>query len=105
MHIFAPTKTGLVYWAFHALIWGNLVFYVSAWLTVVFQCVPQTKIWDPEHHAGHCINIHTAYAATGAFNVVSDLLMLLLPMFAIWHLHMEPKRKLGVAAVFATGTM
>ena len=105
MHIFTPTKTGLVFWAVHALIWGNLVFYVSVWLTTIFECVPQAKIWNPEKGDGHCINVNVAYAATGAVNVVSDLLILLLPMLAIWRLQMAPKRKLGVSAVFATGLM
>lgn len=105
MHIFAPTKTGVIYWAVHSLIWGNLVFYISVCLTTIFECIPQAKIWNPELQTGHCINFNVAYAATGAVNVVSDILISLLPMLEIRRLQLAPNRKLGVAAVFATGVI
>jgi len=98
-------RTGFIYWAAHALIWGNLAFYISVFFTTVLQCVPQDKIWDPEHIGGHCINFNIAYIATGAVNVLSDFLILILPLLAIWRLHLALARKLGISAVFATGLM
>lgn len=105
MHIFAPTRRGIIYRSIHGLIWGNLIFYCSAWLATLLECIPTAKIWEPERKDGRCININVAYTATGAINVVSDLLILLLPMLAIWRLQMAAKRKLGIAAVFATGLL
>ena len=102
-HIFTPTRTGGIHWAIQGLIWGNLIFYVTVWLTIIFQCVPQVKIWDPRHKGGHCINFGTAALVTGSVNVISDFLILLLPLVAIRRLRMAPKRKLGILAVFATG--
>ena len=92
-----------MYRAIHFLIWGNLAFYVSTWLVIIFQCVPQKKIWYPEHKGGHCISFYVSAAASGSVNVVSDFLILLLPLVAIRRLRMAPKRKVGVSAVFATG--
>lgn len=105
MHIFVPTRTGAIYWAILALMWGNTAFYGAVWLITIFECVPQADIWNPQSTERRCIDFNAAYVVTGAANVLSDLLILLLPMLAIWRLQMEPKRKLGVAAVFATGFM
>ena len=103
MHIFTPTKTGPIFWAIHVLIWGNFVFYLCTWVSVIAECVPSSKIWHPERVDGHCININASYAATGSINVISDFLILLLPFIAIARLQMNLKRKFGIAAVFATG--
>ena len=105
IHIFAPTRIGSVYRAIQILIWGNLAFYISTWFTIIFQCVPQDKIWNPEHKGGRCINFDVAALATGSVNVVSDCLILLLPLVAIWRLHMAQRRKVGISAVFATGLL
>lgn len=42
---------------------------------------------------------------SGTVNVFSDLLNITLPLWAIWHLQMAPKRKAGVSAVFTTGLL
>ena len=105
MRIFAPARRGSIYWTIHVLVWANLMFYVSAFITILFQCIPQDKIWNPEREGGHCINYYVATIATGSVNVVSDILILLLPMFVIWRLRMGSNQKLGVSAVFATGLL
>lgn len=105
MHIFAPLRTGLIYWCVHALVWGNLAFYTSVLFMTIFRCIPQDKIWNPEHVGGQCIDFNVAYLASGAVNIISDFLILLLPMLAIWRLQLASKRKLGISAVFATGLL
>ena len=105
MYIFTPSKSGVIYWAIHALIWGNLAAHGSAMIAFIVECIPEEKIWNPLYHGGHCINRIDVLVATGAINVASDILIFLLPLWAILQLHMAPKRKLGVTAVFATGVM
>lgn len=97
-------KAGPVYWACHALIWGNLVFYVCILFVIIFECHPIHEVWDL-FYEGHCIDRNAVLVATGAVNVFSDLLNLLLPIWATWHLQMAPKRKAGIIAVFATGVL
>ena len=86
----------------HALIWGNLIFYVIAFLITILQCIPPNLNWDPDRAAKRCINFNVAYIVTGAVNVLSDSLILLLPMIAISRLHLAPLRKCGIFAVFGT---
>ena len=54
---------------------------------------------------GHCINAQGLLLAISAINVLSDLLALILPIAAIWHLQMDVKRKIGSTLVFAIGVM
>ena len=104
IRIFTPMKSGPVYWACHTLIWSNLLFYISILLILIFECHPIDKLWKPSNN-GYCINRNTVLIASGGVNVFSDLLNLLLPLWAIWHLQMAPKRKLGISAIFATGSL
>ncbi len=39
------------------------------------------------------------------FNLVSDILILSLPVFGLWPLQMDIKRKVALAAVFTLGTL
>lgn len=105
INIFTPMKSGPVYWACHILIWGNLVFYIAILFTIVFECYPIHYVWDFLHYEGHCIDRNVVLVATGAVNVFSDLLNILLPAWATWHLQMAPKRKAGIIAIFATGIL
>lgn len=41
----------------------------------------------------------------GAFNVVSDLYLILLPLPAVWSLNLPLPKKLGVLTIFLTGSM
>ena len=104
-HIFTPTKKpAIVYWSIHALIWGNFLFYFADTLVVILQCRPRAKIWNfllP----GTCLNGTANFIVTGSWNVLSDSLILALPLYAIWQLKMPLKRKVSVGAVFATGLL
>ena len=105
MRIFAPTKSGMFYWVIHVLIWANLGIYITSTFLIIFQCVPQKDIWNPSYHGKNCNPLGSALMTPGAFNVISDILVLLLPIWATLHLHMTTKNMLGIVAVFATGLM
>ncbi|CAF9934880.1 hypothetical protein IMSHALPRED_009873 [Imshaugia aleurites] len=100
--LFVAHKRNFVFYGVHVLIWTNMVFYLIETFLEIFACTPREKIWNPLT-PGHCIGIENNYIAIGAWNVLSDFLILILPMVAIWNLQMANARKIGVAAVFATG--
>ncbi len=104
IRIFSPMKSGPVYWACHTLIWGNLVFYITILFTLIFECHPIDEVWNP-YFAGHCMDRNLVLIVSGAVNVFSDLLNLLLPIWATWQLQMAPKRKAGITAIFAIGLL
>lgn len=104
IRIFAPEKSGGVYWACHILIWGNLAFYVSTFLAVLFECYPMWEAWNASSD-GYCVDRSMLLVASSAVNMLSDLLNLLLPVWATWHSQTTPKGKAGVVAIFATGSL
>lgn len=104
IRIFTPMKSGFVYWACHTLIWGNLAFYISIFLSILFECYPIWEVWNPAYE-GHCINRNLLLVVSNAVNILSDFLNLLLPIWATWHLQMASKRKAGITAIFATGLL
>ena len=104
IRIFTPAKSGPVYWACQTLIWGNLMFYVATFLTILLECHPIKEAWNPRA-AGSCIDRNMILIVSGAVNAFVDLLNLLLPVWAIWQLQMAPRRKIGITAIFATGLL
>lgn len=41
----------------------------------------------------------------GPFNLLSDLYLLLLPLPAVWQLHLPLRKRLGIAGIFMTGSL
>ena len=98
------TKKDFIYWSFQLMIIINSAFYVAGFFTQIFACAPREKIWNPLLPGG-CKNEAVSDLVAAVFNCASDVLMLLLPLYAIWRLKIALKTKLGVCAVFATGAL
>ena len=104
IHIFAPARERATYYVCQIMIWFNSLFYISTMLVVIFQCNPRAKFWEPTL-PGHCINIEAVDNAAAAINVLSDVVLLLLPITCTWQLQMPSRSKIGVSAVFTTGIL
>ncbi|KAE8157854.1 hypothetical protein BDV40DRAFT_304749 [Aspergillus tamarii] len=103
LRVFAPSFKGITYLLIQLLIWLNFLFYFADTILKIFECTPRSKIWD-EHVPGHCININGPILAASIFNVVSDFLILLLPIVCVWRLQMTFKKKICTSAVFVAGS-
>lgn len=95
---------GTKFWSIQIFICVNMFYYLARFFISIFQCNPRAKIWNPTL-PGHCLNYQAYIFATGIFNVMSDILMLLFPLLCTWNLHMSFKRKLEVSAVFLVGNL
>jgi hypothetical protein len=80
-----------------AMWWGAVM------LVTVFQCIPVHKMWDLAT-PGHCVNANVFYISTnGVPNIVTDVLILLLPMYELYKLHVSRAQKIAIAASFLAG--
>jgi len=83
--------------------WATLlclaVFYTVGFFVVVFACTPRKKYWNPLIQ-GTCRNTAFLNNATGVYNVLTDIIIVLLPQHEIWKLHMSARKKLAVSVVF-----
>ena len=73
-------------------------------ITLIFGCTPIPKYWKPDE-PGHCITLVRADHAYGSMNVVSDVLLFLLPLPMVWQLNLTTKEKLGVFVIFMGGIL
>ena len=102
--IFHGTTRDSVHWLSISLMVLDVTYYIASAISEIAQCVPREKIWNPLL-PGTCINNNTKVVVDGAFNFTIDLLIFMLPIYAILRLKMVIKRKLGICAIFATGLL
>ncbi|KAJ4983122.1 hypothetical protein SVAN01_11386 [Stagonosporopsis vannaccii] len=83
---------------------GLLVTFLIIFFDILFQCYPYDKRWstDPAYQCDP--KAATAnYWITILFNIISDAIIISLPITMVMRLQMKLKQKLGVAAIFALG--
>ena len=84
-----------------------VLFFVTGYLssniiTLIFGCTPIPKYWKPDE-PGHCIDLVQADYTYGSMNVISDVLLFLLPLPMVWQLRLSPRERLGLVLVFMSG--
>lgn len=103
--IFIPDssrRTG-VWWAIWFVFWWNLLYTVALVLAVTTNCVRKGAKLAAKGQ--ECVKQPVVVLGATVINVVSDLMILIIPIVAIWGLQMGKKKKLRVLAVFAVGLM
>ncbi|KAI1656045.1 hypothetical protein F4813DRAFT_365112 [Daldinia decipiens] len=79
-----------------------IMFYTAINIVKIWECVPREKILN-DKIPGSCINTPILLNTSGIFNTVTDLIILLLPVRAVWGLNMSPREKVAVVLVFTFG--
>ena len=105
VRIFVPTRQGnaLMFWCTTALMLLNVIFYIIEFFLNIMQCSPRARLWNREL-PGTCIG-SSNIVFTAGFNVISDVIILVLPLAKVWRLQMSMRRKLGISLIFSTGVM
>lgn len=75
---------------------------VSGVLTTLLICQPIERNWYI-HTPGHCGSLKTAYGLYGIMNLITDVLVLALPIPSLVGLKLPALRKCGLVATFAVG--
>jgi len=78
------------------------LFAFSTVIAGVFQCVPVDKAWN-KGKKGHCYNLVDAWYSNAVFSIVTDFLILFLPMHMVYKLQRDKREKLLLYAVFGLG--
>ena len=66
-------------------------------------CHPFEFFWDKTIPGGHCFDIAAAYRYISVPNLVTDLCVLILPIYGIWHLNLKTASKFGLSITFLMG--
>ncbi|MCJ1371597.1 hypothetical protein MMC20_002816 [Loxospora ochrophaea] len=91
-----------IYWAIWFVFWWNLLYALALVITVLTECVGKEEI---EARGGECINTYAVLIGASAINMISDLMIMVIPIAAVWNLHMLPPQKIRLSAVFAIGSL
>ncbi|KAF2228421.1 hypothetical protein EV356DRAFT_581600 [Viridothelium virens] len=103
VNIFAPGRS-IKFWFLQVLIFVNTSFQVAAFFITLFQCSPRAKAWNSTI-PGSCVKFKDWIIVTGVYNIASDAIMLIFPIFCIWTLQMSTSRKWGVSGIFFVGVL
>lgn len=80
-------------------LWGYGVCLVAA-----FTCIPFRKMWDPTIPGG-CINLAHFYYGLQIPNIVTDAVIIAMPMKMVANLHISKIRKTVLSGIFALGIL
>lgn len=78
---------------------------VSVILALIFACKPIAKAWDATITGGSCINRGGLYLTIAITNIITDLILLILPIPLVWRLQMPRIQKLGLIVIFIIGSL
>ncbi|KAL9014981.1 MAG: hypothetical protein Q9173_000377 [Seirophora scorigena] len=79
-----------------------LMFYARVFRTVrAYRIAIWTELGPT--HPGHCLNREANFWGAALPNVLTDLILLILPMPMLWHVQTTVRRKIGLFGVFAAG--
>lgn len=100
---FALTRT------FRVLCWGTIildtVFFLICFVVTITQCRPLHKMWDlTGTEPGSCINTTAFFYSTSAFNIITDIFILLLPIPTLRSINRPKREKIALFLIFGAGT-
>lgn len=96
--------------AFQISVKATLVLIVGAYtgifFSLLFACRPIAASWDPLLAGiAQCVNRGAIYITTAIIGIVTDVILLCLPIPTIWKLQMPLKQKIGLTGIFIIGSM
>lgn len=104
--IFSPVRLASI--LIFSSITFTLVFYVSMMVAFIVAVVPRSVDYDaplPATDAERALRLSPPLAATcGIVGFLIDFYILILPLVFIWDSNIPVKRKVGISAIFITGS-
>lgn len=94
-----------MYYGGWGIIAAMFMFYSADIPLTLMICNPREKIWNEYYVGGSCMNYNALVMASAAFNILSDLFILLLPVRSILKLRIKSSKKAAIVALFATGLL
>lgn len=93
------TKWTPIWWSIWLCFWYNILYAIALVIAEATECAGRThKAVDEQ-----CINEYALLICASAVNVSSDIMILIIPIAAIWGLHMPSHKKWKISAIFLIG--
>jgi hypothetical protein len=79
------------------------VAYVPIQLIKIFVCVPIQSFWDPSVRPTRCLSQAKAFIFDLSLAILTDTIILIIPIVLIWNLSMPLTQRLKIAAMLSAG--
>ena len=80
-------------------------FTIGSTMSTILQCIPINASWDKSIDNPTCTNSAVFWVAFAVINIVTDALILFLPVREVLHLHLHRREKFGLLALFSLGML
>ncbi|PGH20343.1 hypothetical protein AJ80_03611 [Polytolypa hystricis UAMH7299] len=78
-------------------------YWLGSTLQIFLTCRPFAFNWDPTIPGGSCANQNVAFSTIGAFNLLTDLMIIALPLHFVYRLQMSLATKIALYGIFCVG--
>jgi hypothetical protein len=95
------TERGIA-WALFAVI---IATFISFFVATCAQCTPFTYLWDKSIPGGRCFDTVAFAYSSSVPNIVTDLVVVFLPIRTVLELKVSTARKIGLMLIFLTGSV
>lgn len=101
LRIFPQPKFRKWIWVCMGLVAG---YWLGSMLQIFLICTPFEMNWNPAI-PGHCASYNVAFVTIGIFNMITDLIIMLLPIPFLRKIQMAIGIKIGLVAIFSIGLL
>ena len=89
----------------YVLIGVIAIWWITAVLISILNCTPISYNWDRTQPGRHGLDARKFVIAVGIPNIVTDGIMLLLPLPVIWQMKLQFKKKMALSAILSFGIL
>ncbi|KAF2108115.1 hypothetical protein BDV96DRAFT_531169 [Lophiotrema nucula] len=110
LRLFAPSRSlnKFMYYGAWSTIVACFCFYTVQMFWTLFYCKPRETIWNKALEFagnGKCQDHGRIVISQGFFSIISDVVILLLPVHSLWQLQVPLGRKIEITLLFSTGLL
>ncbi|KAK0513519.1 hypothetical protein JMJ35_004505 [Cladonia borealis] len=91
-----------IWWSIWFVFWLNFLYAIAFVLAVALQCAGKAALVAV---GKDCVDEYAFVICASVINVTTDIMILIIPIVAVWGLHMAAEKKWRLTAVFAVGTL
>lgn len=101
--LFLPKKSIRV--VIHILMGVLIAQTVANLVAASVVCIPFAANWEPTLPGAVCMNKEALFIWSSLPNIVTDVVMLILPIPVVWNLQTTTRLKVGLTVTFAVGSL
>lgn len=91
-------------WSIYVTMFIDVGSSAAIFFSAIFVCKPIAMGWDITITTGHCIDRVALFEATAVLGVITDVLIILIPIPMVLGLHVSRAKKTGLFAMFTIGS-